>query len=259
MITAMNPSTAPAIEHPDTILFRGLPGASPEETERICGLLVARHSGLVRWLASCYTGRGVDTDELRQVAYVGLMLAIRRFDPDRGIDFPTFAKPTVRGEIQRHFRDRRRWIKLPRRLQEMKAGLRVAGDELVHLLGRWPTVAELAEFLEVDEIQVREALAADDTFALASVDEPADGVGDLCLAEVLGGPDPRMELVVDSLVLRELLSALPPRDLQIVELRFFDDRTQSEIGHQLGISQMQVSRLLSSALDRLRGRLDEVA
>src|SRR5580693_7465106 len=130
------------VDAADEDLFRALRTASPAESERIDALLVARHSGLVRWLASCYARRGVETEELRQVAFVGLMLAIRRFDSDRGVDFATFASPTVRGELQRHFRDRRRLIRLPRRLQELKAALRAAGDELVQTLGRWPRPAE---------------------------------------------------------------------------------------------------------------------
>jgi RNA polymerase sigma-B factor len=248
-----------AIEAVDTDLFRALSGATPEETERIYARLVARHAGLVRWLASRYARRGVDTDELCQVGYVGLMLAIGRFDPDRGIAFVAFARPTVQGEIQRHFRDRRRWIRLPRRLQELRAALQLAGEELAQSLGRWPTAAELAAFVAVDEIEVREALAAHDTFAMASVDEPAAGEGGLHLADVVGGPDPRIDLVVDSHVLRTLLATLPARDQEIVQLRFFDDQTQSQIGVQLGISQMQVSRLLKSALGRLRHQLDAVA
>jgi RNA polymerase sigma-B factor len=243
----------------DEDLFRALRTASPEESERIDALLVARHSSLVRWIASCYAHRGVEIEELRQVAFVGLMLAIRRFDSDRGVGFATFASPTVRGEIQRHFRDRRRLIRLPRRLQELKAALRAAADELVQTLGRWPSPAELAAFLQVDEKDVREALAAEDTFTLPSIDDSMTEGGGSCLADVLGGPDPCLDLVVDSHVLRGLLAGLPARDQQIVQLSFFGDQTQCQIGGRLGISQMQVSRLLKSALGRLRVQLDAAA
>lgn len=253
------PSPIDVIDALDAGLFRALSGASPIERERIHALLVSRHSGLVGWLAASYAGRGVELDELRQVAYVGLMLAIRRFDPTRGIDFGVFATPTVRGEIQRHFRDRRRFIQLPRRLQEIKVALRVAGEQLAQTLGRWPNAAELAAFLVVDEVLVREALAADDTFTLPSIDGPVTGAGVLHLADLIGGPDPRLELVVDTHVLRALLAALPARDREIVKLRFFGERTQSQIGVQLGISQMQVSRLLKSTLDRLRAQMNMVA
>jgi RNA polymerase sigma-B factor len=257
MLTTTARSTeVAAIDVADADLFRALPGATPDETQRIHALLVSRHAGLVRWIASRYAGRGVEIDELRQVAYVGLMLAIRRFDPDRGLPFVAFARPTVQGEIQRHFRDRRRWIRLPRRLQELKAALAVAQEELVHALGRWPSKAELAAFLLIEEDQVREALAAEDTFELASVAEPVAGYAELSLADVLGAPDPHLDLVVDRQVLRALLTELPPRDQQILQLRFFADQTQSQIGHQLGLSQMHVSRLLSSTLDTLREQME---
>jgi RNA polymerase sigma-B factor len=247
------------VDAADEDLFRALRTASPEESERIAALLVARHSGLVRWLASSYARRGVEIEELRQVAFVGLMLAIRRFDSDRGVDFATFASPTVRGEIQRHFRDRRRLIRLPRRLQELKAALGAAGDELVQTLGRWPRPAELAAFLHVDERDVREALAAEDTFTLPSIDDAVTEGAGPGLADTLGGPDARLDLVVDSHMLRGLLAGLPARDQEIVQLSFFDDQTQCQIGGRLGISQMQVSRLLKSALGRLRDQMDTAA
>jgi RNA polymerase sigma-B factor len=243
----------------DGDLFRALPAASPDETERIHAWIVARHTALVGWLAARYVGRGVDTEELRQVAFVGLMLAIRRFDPDRGVDFATFAAPTIRGEIQRHFRDRRRLIRLPRRLQELKAEMRAAGDELVQTLARWPGPAELATFLKVEESAVREAQAADDTFTLPSLDEPTNEEGDLHLADALGGPDPLLEQVVNLHVLHGLLAELSTRDREIVRLSFFAEQTQNQIGDRLGISQMQVSRLLKDALGRMRDRMDTAA
>jgi RNA polymerase sigma-B factor len=259
LATTQRPAGRSPIDAVDGGLFRALAAASPVERERIYALLVTRHSGLVGWIAACYAGRGVEIDELRQVGYVGLMLSIRRFDPDRGIDFALFATPTVRGELQRHFRDRRRFIQLPRRLQEVKATLRVAGEQLAQTLGRWPNVAELAAFLVVEEVLVREALAADDTFTLPSIDGPVTGGGGLSLADLIGGPDPGIELAVDTQVLRALLAALPARDREILQLRFASERTQSQIGVQLGISQMQVSRLLKSTLGRLRDQMNTVA
>jgi RNA polymerase sigma-B factor len=243
----------------DGDLFRARRTASPAQSERIDALLVARHSGLVGWLASCYRGRGVETEELRQVAFVGLMLAIHRFDPEHGVEFATYASPTVRGEIQRHFRDRRRLIRLPRRLQELKAALRAAGDELVQVLGRWPSPAELAAFLQVDEREVREAMTAEDTFILPWIDDTVTAVDGARGGANLGGPDPRLDLVLDSNLLCGLLSELPARDQQIVVLSFFGDQTQCQIGGRLGISQMQVSRLLKSALGRLRDGMDAAA
>jgi RNA polymerase sigma-B factor len=241
----------------DEGLFRALPDASAQDRERIHAVLVDRHGGLVRWLASCYAHGGVDIEELRQVGYVGLMLAIRRFDPDHGVEFIAYARPTVRGEIQRHFRDRRRWIRLPRPVHQLKVSLGAAREELTHTLRRSPSVAEFATFLGVEQDAVREALSADDTFELRSLDEPVPGDGGLFLADVVGGPDPRLDLVVDRQVLHGLLPRLEPRDFEILWLYFFEDWTQHRIGAQFGISQVHVSRLLKATLEKLREQLVE--
>ncbi len=247
-----------SIASSDDELFRALPGASPAEIEQIHALLVSRHSGLVRWMASRYSGRGVAVDELRQIGYVGLMLAIGRFDVDRGHDFAAFAGPTVQGEIRRYFRDRRRWIRLPRRLQELKAALRLAEEGLAQSLGHWPTDAELAASLGVTEDEVREAMAADETYDLPSLDAPtrADGGRALTLADAIAITDPRLELIDDLQSVRPLIAQLPLRDQQILRMCYFEDRTQKEVGKQLGISQMHVSRLLARTVDRLRAGLE---
>jgi RNA polymerase sigma-B factor len=243
----------------DDGLFRALPDASARDRERIHAVLVDRHGGLVRWLASSYAHGGVDIEELRQVGYVGLMLAIRRFDPDHGVEFIAYARPTVRGEIQRHFRDRRRWIRLPRPVHQLKVSLGAAREELTHTLRRSPSVAEYALFLGVEQDAVREALGADDTFELRSLDEPVPGDGGLFLADLVGGPDPHLDLVVDRQVLRGLLPQLAQRDFEILWLYFFEDWTQHRIGAQFGISQVHVSRLLKATLERLREQLAEAA
>jgi RNA polymerase sigma-B factor len=243
----------------DEVLFRALAGSDAQEQEHVTEVLVRRYTGLVRWLASRYAGRGVDAEELRQVGYLGLMKAINRFDPGRGVDFAAFARPTVQGEIQRHFRDKRRWIQLPRRLQEMKAALSDATEKLTHELGRAPTVAELATHLGVDEELVLEALTAEDSFTLTSLDAHADASdahGHSPL-DALGVEDSRFDLVVDLAVLRPLLAALPARERTILELRFFDDMTQSQIAAHVGISQMHVSRLLAKTLRCLREQMAE--
>lgn len=242
----------------DDELFRAYAEADPRERERITECLVERYTGLVRWLASRYAGRGVDADELRQVGFVGLMKAINRFDPDRGVEFASFARPTVQGEIQRHFRDKRRWIRLPRRLQEMKAVLREATETLTHELGRAPTVAELAAQLAVDEELVIEALTADDTFNPVSLDafgSDEEGEDSRSPLDALGELDPRLDLMIDTETLRPLLEALPDRERMIIQLRFFGECTQSEIAGKLGISQMHVSRLLSKTLRALREQM----
>jgi RNA polymerase sigma-B factor len=241
----------------DDQLFRALATADGAEKERIQELLVRRYDGLVRWLAGRYAGRAVESDELCQVGYVGLVLAIQRFDPDRGFDFASFAKPTVQGEIRRYFRDKRRWIRLPRRLQETKAVLRDATETLTHELGRSPTVDELAERLAVSPDLVLEALTADDAFAPTSLDAAVGSDGDdtYTIADTMGEEDKSIDLMVDRETVRPLIAALPQREQRILHLRFFADKTQAEIGQELGISQMHVSRLLSRTLASLRQQM----
>lgn len=195
--------------------------------------------------------------ELVQVGYVGLMLAITRFDPERGSDFTSFARPTVQGEIRRYFRDKRQWIRLPRRLQELQAEIKPAMERLTHELGRSPTVAEVAHRLAVDEELVLEALTADDGFSHLSLD-PLVGNDDgttLTLADTLGEEDARFDLLVDGVAVRPVIAALPDRDRQILQLRFFDGLTQVEIGKVIGVSQMQVSRILARILGDVRAQL----
>lgn len=261
MRATTNVTTSPlntlTAESTDTELFRALANADAEAKERIQEILVRRYDGLVRWLAGRYAGRAVETNELCQVGYVGLVLAIQRFDPERGTDFAGFAKPTVQGEIRRYFRDKRRWIRLPRRLQETKAVLRDASETLTHELGRAPTVVEIAERLAVSPDLVLEAMTADDAFAPASLDAAVGSDGDdtFTIADMLGTEDRSIDVMVDCETVRPLIAALPVREQRILQLRFFADKTQAEIGKELGISQMHVSRLLSRTLASLRQQM----
>ncbi|HUR75351.1 MAG TPA: SigB/SigF/SigG family RNA polymerase sigma factor [Sporichthya sp.] len=258
--TATATPTAPArlavsAESTDFELFVALRQAAGDvERERIQELIARRYKGLVSWLASRYGGRAVDTDELEAVGFVGLALAINRFDPDHGSDFAAYAKPTIQGEIRRYFRDKRRWIRLPRRLQETKAVLREATDALAHDLGRSPTVNELAEKLAVSPDLVLEAMTAEDHFTVTSLDSPATG-GDedgQTIADTVTFTDTRFEMFEHMEALRPLLAQLSERDQRILHMRFYEEKTQSEIGAELGISQMHVSRLLSRTLAQLR-------
>jgi RNA polymerase sigma-B factor len=244
-------------EYSDLELFRAMRTAGLSEKRRMQDLLVRRHSGLVRWLAGQYANKAVDVDELRQVGYLGLVLAIQRFDVERGHDFTTFARPTVQGEIRRYFRDKRRWIRLPRRLQEAKASLRESSELMTHQLGREPTVEELALHAELPADLVSEALAADDTFSPSSLDAPvnADGEDSFTVADTIGREDERIELLIDCDSVRPLIAELPERERRMLHMRFYEDMTQTEIGAELGISQMHVSRLLTRTLDTLREQL----
>jgi RNA polymerase sigma-B factor len=240
-------------------LFGLLRAAEGAQRDRIREALVVRHGGLVRWLAAQYANPAVDIEELCQVGYLGLVLAIDRFDPDRGFDFLSFARPTVQGEMRRWFRDKRRWIRLPRRLQEAKAALKEAEGELLGRLGREPSRAELAEHTGLSLELVIEALDADDAFTATSLDAPVGGEDgeSFTVADCIGSADERLDLLLDCQVLRGPIAELSERDRQILYLRFYQELTQSQIGEQLGCSQMQVSRLLARALKQLREAMND--
>lgn len=240
----------------DQDLFGLLHGADPRAADDACGELVRRYEWLARSAARRYAGRGESDEDLRQVAYLGLVKAIRRFEADRGVDFPAFARPTVLGELRRHFRDQRRWIRIPRRLQELRLRAAVANEAMTHELGRRPTTSELAACLGID---VEEALEIDtvDTFVLASLHAPLDPSDPEsgCLLDTLGGEDPRLEHAVAMAAVEPLLAQLHPRERRMLQLRFYGDRTQAEIGADIGVSQMHVSRMLEATLSRLRRKL----
>ena len=233
----------------------GLPQDDPVRNAAV-DEVVRRHDWLVRWVASRYSGRGEDNEVLRQEAYVGLMEAISRFDPERGAFLP-FAKVTVLGTVKRHFRDRRRWIRLPRRLQELQADIRAAREELAQGSGHQPSARELAERMGADERDVTEADAA--TFRPVSLDAPAPNDPDTTLADLVGGEDTRIEQVVDLEALRAALPRLPVRERKILLLRFYGNFTQVEIARKLGISQMHVSRLITNTCTELREQVLEKA
>lgn len=245
-------------EATDAELFATLRDDDADDSarERASEALVLRYDWLVRWATNRYAGRGEQRDELSQVGYLGLVEAVRRFDPDRGVDFVTFARPTVLGEIRRHFRDGRRWIRLPRRLQELKMRIREATDDLYQELGHPPSADELADYLEVPPDEVAEAMGTDDMFTPVSLDTPVGEEEDAPThAETLGEDDVELDDVIESESLWPLLDRLPDREREMVLLRFFGNKTQSEIAEHLGISQMHVSRLLSRTLKSLRDEL----
>lgn len=214
--------------------------------------LVAAHLGLAEYLARRFANRGEPLDDLVQVASIGLLKAIDRFEPDRGVEFSTYATHTIVGELKRHFRDKGWAIRAPRRMQELylRLGKVVAG--LGQELGRSPTIAELAAEVEVSEEEVLEALEAGQAYRFASLDAPpAEGEGD-SLAARLGTEDTELDEVEVRATLSPLLARLPRREQLILQLRFFDGLTQSEIASRLGISQMHVSRLLARSVAQLR-------
>jgi RNA polymerase sigma-B factor len=212
--------------------------------------------GLAEHLARRFVGRGESLQDLTQVAYLALVKAADRYDPDRGAEFATFATPTVLGEIKRHFRDKGWAVRVPRQLQELRLTLTKAIDDLTQELQRSPTVAELAKNLSITEEDVLQGLECGRAYSTQSIDPLLDPDEDqVPLAAVVGTVDPGIERVEDRHALRPLMQALPERERRMIEMRFFRNMTQTEIAEELGISQMHVSRLLTRTLAELRSQL----
>ena len=229
-----------------------LPLDSPERVY-VRDTLIELNLPLVRYAAARFRSRNEPMEDIVQVGTIGLIKAIDRFDPERGVEFPTFAMPTVVGEIKRFFRDTSWSVRVPRRLQELRLALTRAGDDLSQKLDRSPTVAELAACLGVSEEEVVEGLAVGNAYTASSLDSGStedDGEGPL--AERLGYEDVALEGVEYRESLKPLLARLPARERRIIMLRFFANMTQSQIGEDVGISQMHVSRLLTRTLAQLR-------
>jgi RNA polymerase sigma-B factor len=219
--------------------------------------LVADLMPLVRSLALRYAGRGEQLEDLVQVGAVGLLNAIERFDPERGVELTTYAVPTILGEIQRHFRDRAWAVHVPRPVKELRTRLTRLLDGLTAELGRSPTVEELAEAAGADEEAVLEALDADRAYTARSLSQPLDEESGGSLGELLGGEERGYEEVEEGALVEAGLEALDARERRIVRLRFYGGLTQSQIAAELGISQMHVSRLLRRALATMRGRIEQ--
>ena len=227
--------------------------AGDEERLRIRGELVEIHLPLVEYLARRFRNRGEWLDDLTQVATIGLIKSIDRFDLARGVEFSTYATPTIVGEIKRHFRDKGWAVRVPRRLQELKLALTKAIGELAQKEGRAPTIAELAAHLQMSEEEVLEGLESANAYSTVSLDAPDSGDEDApAVAESLGMLDDALEGVEYRESLKPLLERLQPREKRILLLRFFGNMTQSQIATELGISQMHVSRLLARTLAQLR-------
>jgi RNA polymerase sigma-B factor len=217
--------------------------------------LVERFMPLAKSLAGRYSGGVESYDDLIQVASVGLVNAITRFDPERGFTFATFAVPTILGEIRRHFRDRGWAIRVPRDLQERNLEVENALSELPTRLGRSPSVAEVAEHmgLEVEEVlEAMEAGSAHHTRSIDAVQGEGEDDDGRALADMLGAEEAGYEAVEYGAAIEPIIARLSERDRRILHMRFVEDRTQSEIAAEIGVSQMHVSRILRSTLKRLR-------
>ncbi|WP_405867621.1 MULTISPECIES: RNA polymerase sigma factor SigF [unclassified Streptomyces] len=208
-------------------------------------------------LAGRFRSRGESFDDLRQVAALGLVKAVDRYDPALGNAFESYAVPTITGEIKRHFRDHMWTLHVPRRVQDLRNRVRFATQDLSQTIsGRRPTVAEIAEHASMSEEDVRVGLEALESFTALSLDAELPGSEDgYSLSDTLGSPDPALDTVVDRESVKPRLAALPERERAILYMRFFGDMTQSRIAEQLGISQMHVSRLISRCCLRMRDQI----
>jgi RNA polymerase sigma-B factor len=237
----------------------GLPADHPRRRV-LRGRLITGYRPVARNIARRHRHRGENLEDLEQVAMVGLINAVDRFEVERGVDFLAFAVPTITGEVQRHYRDRTSTIRVPRRLRGLQASVLRAVDELRRGSGTAPRPSEIARYLDLDAAEVIEALESVHRNRLSSLDEPFAGEGGAGenprFAAALAVRDPDVDLVADRDSLGPLLNALPERERRIVLLRFFGNRTQTEIAGELGISQMHVSRLLARTLTGLREGLE---
>ncbi len=228
----------------------------PDDPQRaaIRDELVTMHLPLVHHLANRFRDRGESHDDLVQVGTIGLIKSVDRFDVGRGVEFSTYATPTIVGEIKRHFRDKGWSVRVPRRLQELRLHITRATAELSQELGRSPTVKELAAHLEVSEDDILEGLESAQAYSAMSLDGAGgDSEGGApALVDTLGSNDEELANVEYRETLRPLLDALPDRERQIILLRFFHNKTQSQIAEEVGVSQMHVSRLLAKSLRTLR-------
>jgi RNA polymerase sigma-B factor len=226
--------------------------------QRVREELVQRFMPLARRLAARYRGDREPLDDLVQVASLGLVKALDRFDPRRGVAFSSYAVPTILGELKRHFRDRGWSVRVPRDLQERIARVDRAIAELPGKLGRAPSVNEIAARLEVDPEEVLEAMEAGQAHHAMSLDAQAqneEGEG-IPLTERLGGSDPAFDTVEYGAAITDALESLSERDRTVLHLRFIEDMTQTEIADRVGVSQMHVSRILRAAVERLRGEVE---
>ena len=219
--------------------------------------LVRAHLGLAEYLARRFTNRGEPLDDLVQVASVGLLKAVDRFEPDRGLEFSTYATPTIVGELKRHFRDKGWAVRVPRRVQELHLRLGKVVSSLSQDLGRSPTISEIAERADVSEEEVLEAMEAGHAYRFTSLDAPSGNEDEMTLSAELGAEDQGLIDSEHRVTLSPLIAQFPPRERMILHLRFFEGLTQSEIADRVGISQMHVSRLIRNSLDKIRNELED--
>lgn len=254
-MTAAHRSTRTSYDHLTPLFGQLADQGLPAEVRRaVRARLVAEHLPVAEHIARRFRSRGQPEDDLRQVAAVGLIQAVDRFDPERGSDFLSFAVPTITGEVRRYFRDSTWAVRVPRRLKELHAAIGATAAQLGHDLGRAPRPTELAEALELPIEEIYEGLGAASAYRSDSLDEVVFGEDSsgVPMGELLGVADDRFDEVENREALHPALAALPERERTIVVLRFFGNLTQTQIAARVGLSQMHVSRLLAASLAHLR-------
>ncbi len=238
-------------------LFRAMRAGDEEARSQ----LIMAYEGLARFLARKFKNRGESDEDLEQVAYLGLIKAIDRFEPERGLEFSTYATPTIMGELRRHFRDKGWSVRVPRRLQELSQKVNRTTDDLAVELGHMPSVSEIAEHLGVSVDEVLEAMESSSAYSAVSFEtsSSSDDEDAPTLMDHLGDEDKDLAGTDDRLVLEEAIAGFSPREQQVVRMRFIDGLTQVEIAKELDISQVQVSRLLRKTLRRLQEKIEPAA
>lgn len=230
---------------------------SEAEREEALDEVVRINMPVARTLAAPYAGRGIPLEDLEQVAFMALVRAARGFHPDRSGDFLAYAVPTIRGEVKKHFRDHGWTVRPPRRIQELQAEVVRTRSELEQSTGREPDLAEIAERIGEPVEEVAEAMAADGCFSPSSLDQPLRSESGTSLGDLMADEDPGFEAAEARAMLSSAIARLGERDRRILRMRFFEGLTQKEIGREIGVTQMQVSRLLTRILADLRSQLTQ--
>ncbi len=236
-------------------LFRRYKHEGDEEARE---QLIVSHLNLVRYIAAKFKNRGEPLDDLIQVGTIGLIKAIDRFDPDRGLEFTTYATPTIMGEVKRHFRDKGWTIRVPRRLQELSAKVSQATDELTVKLQRSPSIDEIAAHLGTTADEVLEAMESSSAYSSVPLESPGSAEDDDAPSVIdrYASVDGDLAASDDRMVLEQVISEFPQADQEAIRMRYIDGMTQVEIAKKLGISQVQVSRMLRRALKRIQEKID---
>jgi len=252
LLTSVTPQNRTAVSA--RLLEQAARETDPVERKRLQDEVVVLHMGLARAIAARYRGRGIADDDLTQAASMALLKAARNFDPTRGVEFLSYAVVTMKGEVKRQFRDYGWMVRPPRSIQKLQSDVSRADSELTHRLGRSPKVSEVAAYLDVAEEEVLEALSADGCFTPTSLDTPVGSEGSGVLGELIPGDDSAMSEAEARVMLTPAVRALPEREREVLYLRFFKQQTQAQIAEEIGVTQMQVSRILSRVLVQLRGQ-----